>query len=221
MPAGRSQEKRRFLHISYGKFREKAGENEDGAEVRTNKDGKSIWEFVFDYVEGQVTKIFHKEDDKYGNSFEVMIDDNVDKFQVSFKEGDSFFNDFFSKLPNVNLEKWIKIVPYDFEDKNTGKQKRGLVIWQDEAKIESRFASYDKEMKKFSYLEGFPEPEKKMDKEDWKIYFIKVVKFLRNHTNNKIIPILKDNTNELVDNTVYNDIPEAIVPVTNNDDLPF
>ena len=94
MPAGRSQEKRRFLHISYGKFREKAGENESGAEVRINKDNKSIWEFVFDYVEGQVTGIFHKEDDKYGNSFEVVIDDNIDKFQVSFKEGDSFFNDF-------------------------------------------------------------------------------------------------------------------------------
>ena len=43
MPAGRSQEKRRFLHISYGKFRERAGENENGAEGRTNKDGKAVW----------------------------------------------------------------------------------------------------------------------------------------------------------------------------------
>lgn len=219
MPAGRSQEKRRFLHISYGKFREKAGENESGAEVRINKDNKSIWEFVFDYVEGQVTGIFHKEDDKFGNSFEVVIDDNVDKFQVSFKEGDSFFNDFFGKLPNVNLDKWMKIVPYDFEDKNTGKKKRGLVIWQEDAKIESKFTSYDKETKKFSYYEGFPEPEKKMDKEDWKIYFIKVVKFLRTYTNNKIIPILKKGQDDLVDNTVYEEIPETVV--TSNDDLPF
>ena len=218
MPAGRSQEKKRFLHISYGKFRERATENENGAEARTTKDGKAIWEFVFDYVEGQATKIFHKEDDKYGNSFEVVIDDNVDKFQVSFKEGDNFFNDFFGKLPNVNLEKWVKIVPYDFEDKNTGKQKRGLVIWQEDAKIESRFTSYDKETKKFSYLEGFPEPEKKMDKEDWKIYFIRVVKFLRSYTNTKIIPALK--SDEMVDNKVYDEIPESIPPVDNSD-LPF
>lgn len=218
MPAGRTQEKRRFLHISYGKFRERAAENQEGAEVRINKDGKAVWEFVFDYVEGQVTGIFHKEDDKFGNSFEVVIDDKTDKFQISFKEGDSFFSDFFSKLPNVDLNRWIKIVPYDFEDKNTGKQKRGLVIWQENVKIESKFVSYDKETRKFSYFEGFPEPEKKMDKEDWKIYFIKVVKFLRSYTNSKIIPVLKNAQDGLVDNPAFEDVPESI---TDNSDLPF
>lgn len=221
MPAGRSQEKRRFLHISYGKFRERAGENESGAEVRINKDNKSIWEFVFDFVEGQITGIFYKEDDKFGNSFEVVLDDKIDKFQISFKEGDSFFNDFFSKLPNVNLDKWVKLVPYDFEDKNTGKKKRGLVIWQEQNKIESKFTSYDKETKKFTYYEGFPEPEKKMDKEDWKIYFIKVVKFLRNYTNNKIVPILKNRQDGFNDDTIV-DIPEAETPLDlESGDLPF
>ncbi len=221
MPAGRSQEKRRFLHISYGKFRERAGENESGAEVRINKDNKSIWEFVFDFVEGQITGIFYKEDDKFGNNFEVVLDDKIDKFQISFKEGDSFFNDFFSKLPNVNLDKWVKLVPYDFEDKNTGKKKRGLVIWQEQNKIESKFTSYDKETKKFTYYEGFPEPEKKMDKEDWKIYFIKVVKFLRNYTNNKIVPILKNRQDGFIDDTIV-DIPEAETPLDlESGDLPF
>jgi len=221
MPAGRSQEKRRFLHISYGKFRERAGENESGAEVRINKDNKSIWEFVFDFVEGQITGIFYKEDDKFGNSFEVVLDDKIDKFQIAFKEGDSFFNDFFSKLPNVNLDKWVKLVPYDFEDKNTGKKKRGLVIWQEQNKIESKFTSYDKETKKFTYYEGFPEPEKKMDKEDWKIYFIKVVKFLRNYTNNKIVPILKNRQDGFIDDTIV-DIPEAETPLDlESGDVPF
>lgn len=219
MPAGRSQEKRRYLHISYGKFRERAAENENGAEARTNKDNKTVWEFVFDYVEGQITGVFHKEDDKFGNSFEVIIEDGTDKFQVSFKEGDNFFNDFFSKLPNVDLDTWVKLVPYDFVDQKTGKNKRGLVVWQGDVKVGSKFTSYDQETKKFSYFEGFPEPEKKMDKEDWKIYFIKVVKFLRTYTNSKIVPKLKNKQDELVDHTVYEEIPET--NLSDNSDLPF
>jgi len=219
MPAGRSQEKRRYLHISYGKFRERAAENENGAEARTNKDNKTVWEFVFDYVEGQITGVFHKEDDKFGNSFEVIIEDGTDKFQVSFKEGDNFFNDFFSKLPNIDLDVWVKLVPYDFVDQKTNKNKRGLVIWQGDVKVESKFTSYDQETKKFNYSEGFPEPEKKMDKEDWKIYFIKVVKFLRTYTNSKIIPKLKNKQDDLVDHTVYEEIPET--NLTDNSDLPF
>lgn len=221
MPVGNNQERRRYLHIAYGKLREKAVENASGAVARINSQNKTMWEYVFDYIEGKIVGIFYKEDQKFGNSFEVVFSDNVEKFQVSFKEGDNFYNDFFSKLPNVDLNKWVKLVPYDFEDKNTGKQKRGLVIWQGDAKIDSKFVSYDKETKKFTYLDGFPKPEDKMDKEDWKIYFIKVVKFLRTYTNSKIVPILKNNQDELVDNAVYEDIPESNILPDNNDDLPF
>lgn len=192
MPAGRNENaNKRFMHIAYGKFREKAVENAIGAEARENKDGKVMWEYVFDYIEGKITGIFHKEDEKFGNSFEVIVDDGKDKFQISFKEGDSFFNDFFSKLPNVAIKTTVKLVPYAFNDKNTGKLKKGLVIWQGNAKVESYFTSYNETTKTYTYLHNFPQPDEKMDKEDWKIYFIKVNKFLRNYTQDKIIPNLE------------------------------
>ena len=224
MPVGRSSEKKRYLHISYGKFREKAGENANGAEVRQTKEKKTVWEYVYDYAEGEIVKIFYKESKDYGNSFEVLIRDDKELFQVSFKEGDNFYNDFFAKLPNVDLDKWVKLIPYDFEDENSGKQKRGLTVWQENNKLDSKFTSYDKETKKFSYLEGFPEPGKSMDKEDWKIYFIQVVKFLRKYTNDKIIPKLVDKyEKEKIDtlDRVADEIDSNVADVINNDDLPF
>jgi hypothetical protein len=224
MPVGRNQEKKRFLHLSYGKFREKAVENATGAEARTNKDGKILWEYVYDYLEGSITKVFYKESKDYGNSFEVVVDDGKEKFQASFKEGDNFYNDFFSKLPNVDLSKWVKLVPYDFDDENTGKKKRGLTVWQNDAKVESKFTSYNSETKKFSYFEGFPEPEKNMESEDWKIYFIKVVKFLRKYTNDKIIPKLIDKAEQEKIETLdklADEIEKNNDPTTDNDDLPF
>lgn len=222
MPVGKSTEKKRFLHISFGKFREKAGENAIGAEARKNKENKTVWEYVYDYVEGEIVKIFYKESKDYGNSFEVLVRDSEELFQVSFKEGDNFYNDFFSKLPNIDLDKWVKLVPYDFEDENTKKSKRGLTIWQDANKIESKFVSYDKETKKFTYLEGFPQPEKSMETEDWKIYFLKVVKFLRKYTNEKIIPKLVDKNEKEKVETLDKVADEIDANMSeNNDGLPF
>lgn len=219
MPAGRIDSKRRYMHISYGKFKEKAFENAPGAEARENKDGKVVWEYNFDYIEGKITGIYYKEDEKFGNSFEVVIDDSKEKFQISFKEGDSFFNDFFSKLPNINLKEWVKLAPYSFEDKNTGKLKKGITVWQNDSKVENYFVKYNQDQKTYTYLHGFPEPEKKMDKEEWKIYFIRVRKFLRNYTQEKIIPnvdweVVKEIADEIEKN--YDN------PLTeDNPDLPF
>jgi hypothetical protein len=219
MPAGRNESSnRRFMHISYGKFREKAVENAQGAEARENKDGKVIWEYIFDYIEGRITGIFHKEDEKFGNSFEVVVDDGKEKFQISFKEGDSFFNDFFSKLPNVDLKHTVKLVPYAFNDKNTGKLKKGLVIWQGDSKTDNYFVGYDENTKKYNYLNGFPQPEAKMDKEEWKIYFIRVTKFLRKHTQEKIIPKLDYKFTEQVADEIEKQ--HDIDPETGSD-LPF
>lgn len=216
MPVGTS-EKRTYLHITYGKLRMKTTESDPEAQTRENKDGKTIYERVYSWVEGTLTGIYYKQDDKFGNSFEVIVDDGKDRFQISFSEGDNYFMDFFSKLPNADVSKIIRIAPYDFEDKNTGKRRKGITLMQGGEKIENYFNV--KENDKYVYKHGFPEPEnpKKMDKEDWKIYFIKVTKFLRNHINDKIIPKMQ---NDFL-NQASGVTETEIVEVQNNDDLPF
>jgi hypothetical protein len=219
MPAGRNENSnRRYMHISYGQFKEKAVENATGAVARETKDGRVIWEYPFDYIEGKITGIYHKEDEKFGNSFEVIVDDGKEKFQISFKEGDNFFNDFFSKLPNTDLKRTVKLVPYAFNDKNTGKLKKGLVIWQGEAKIDNYFTSYNETKKIFEYSNGFPQPEKSMDKEEWKIYFIRVTKFLRKYTQEKIIPNLEYKFTEQVADEIEKQYDADLIT---DGDLPF
>lgn len=217
MPVG-TTEKKTFLHITYGKLRMRTTEGDPQAEARETKDGKTVYERVYTYVEGRLTGIYYKEDEKFGNSFEVTVDDGKEKFQVSFPEGDNYFIDFFSKLSNADLTKWIKIAPYDFTD-TSGKRRKGITLMQDNLKIENYFNV--KEDDKYVYKNGFPEPEnpKKMDKDDWKMYFIKVNKFLRNFIKEKLIPKIQDKNFEVITQSIE-EVPE--VPETEiNNDLPF
>ena len=216
MPIGTS-DKRTYLHITYGKLRMKTTESDPEAQSRENKDGKTIYERVYSWVEGNLAGIYYKQDDKYGNSFEVIIDDGKDRFQVSFPEGDNYFMDFFSKLPNTDMSKPLRIAPYDFEDSNTGKRRKGITLMQAGEKVDNYFNV--KVGDKYEYRHGFPEPEnpKKMDKDDWKVYFIKVTKFLRNYINETIIPkFVATDLNKM------NEVATSeVVEVNNNDDLPF
>jgi hypothetical protein len=217
MPVGVIENKT-YLHISLGKLRQKATEGAPNAQSRVNKDNKTVWEFVYNWVEGKIVSIYHKEDDKFGNSFEVTLDDNTTKYQVSFAEKSNFFQDFFSKLPNADLSKPIRIIPYDFEGEN-GRAIRGVTLMQDGVKIENYFVS--KGDNGYEYKFDFPKPDnpKKMDKDDWKMYFIKVVKFLRAYIKSDIIPKMQ---NGFLNETVHEmDNPVPSINVEENDDLPF
>lgn len=215
MALGQSENSNRiFLHITYGKLRFKTNENDSQAVSRENSKGNTVWERVFDFVSGKVTSIFYKEDEKYGNSFEVTLKDGEEKYQISFSEGDNYCNDFFSKLPNVDLNREIKIAPYDFLDKSKNKQRRGITLWQDDVKINNFFVY--REGQEFKYNQGFPKPEgTETDSDDWKIYFTKVKKFLRKYVNENIIPKFK--TEEHTEEVSVGDLGA----VDNNDDLPF
>jgi hypothetical protein len=219
MPVG-TTERKTYLHIGLGKLRQKVTEGVKDAQSRVNKENKTVWELVYDWIEGTIVSIYHKESEDFGNSFEVTLFDGHDKFQVSFAEDSNFFSDFFSKLPNIDLSKPVKIAPYDFEDKQAQKRRKGVTVMQEGAKIENYFVSRGEGG--FEYCNGFPQPEnpKKMDKEDWKIYFIKVKKFLRQYTKDSIIPKLQNAIlNEAANTANVPDEPE--VNVEENDDLPF
>lgn len=185
MPTGK-REPKTYLSITYGKFRQSSTKDDEEAVSRMNKDDKEVWERVFDWIEGKITKIYYKEDDEFGNSFEVTIDDGAEKFNLSFKEDSRYCSDLLSKLPNIDLNQDVKLVPYDFQPKDSPSARKGLTIWQNNAKIENYFVN--KEGDKFIYKHGFPESDGKMEKDDFKIYMIKVKKFLRTYTQQNIIP---------------------------------
>ncbi len=222
MPLGKS-ENRTYLQISYGKLRQKSTSDNPEAVERENRQGDKVWELVFNFIEGQITGIYYKESDEYGNSFDVTIDDGEEKYGVSFKENSRYCQDFLSRLPNVDLSKWVKIAPYDFIPKDSEKNKQGITLWQNDEKLQNYFVA--KEDDKFIYSHDFPESDGTLSKDDFMIYLIKVKGFLREYTKDNIILKLQKNYTEPVDEKTETEpignaklgkwIDEA------NDDLPF
>jgi hypothetical protein len=175
-----------YLSVGFGKIRRKTDENgkpvtesTPKAVRRATKDGTPVWALEYPYLEGKIQKIFLKEDTGYGVSIEIVISDILETFQLSLKEESRYGQDFFKKLPNIDLTNTVKLTPYDFKDKETGKPKVGVSIEQFEKKVQSYYEV--KTDGKWNILHGYPEPDgvNFLDKDELKIYFIKVKKFLR------------------------------------------
>lgn len=148
------------------------------------------YELVYNNLRGHINDIGFKPGE-YGNQLLIVIDDVTLAVSMESK----FADDILKKLPNVDLSKDVNFVPYAFED--NGKEKKGVSIYQDlgdvkAAKLTNFF--YDSATKKSK--DGYPEfpseeERKKMDKDDWKIFFIGCRKFLQKYTEENVIPKLE------------------------------
>jgi hypothetical protein len=86
------------------------------------------------------------------------------KYDIRFIDDNSITFSFIEKFPNIDLDQEVYISPYDFEDKKTGKQKKGITVKQPADKdlgtaVQSYFRSYD-EKEGWSCKYGFPSPAK-------------------------------------------------------------
>jgi hypothetical protein len=178
---------RTFLSVAFGKIRQKhtdtgqrVDENTPLAVRRETQAGKESWALEFDFVSGIIQKIFYKESQEYENTFEVVIADGPENLQLSFTEDSRFWFDFMKKLPNIDLSKEVKITAYDFVDKDK-KRRVGISIEQGGTKIGSYYEKKGEDGK-WTLLHGFPAADGVdfKDKDETKIYFIKVKKFLKN-----------------------------------------
>ncbi len=153
------------------------------------------WELVYDALEGYIKDIAIY-DGKWGKTLQLL----VDEVTLSMGISTSFAVDIMKKIPNVDLNKKVKLVPYAFQSK--GKARKGVTIYQNNLKIKDFF--FDAEKK--SYLNGypaFPLDYENFDSDDWKTYFIQVNKFLQNYLINNIMP--KFASNKEKNNENYNE----------------
>jgi hypothetical protein len=221
-----------FLQVSFGKIRQKSLENKQkvdastpGAVRRETQSGSESWALEHDFLSGIIENIFYKEDAQYGNSFEVVISDVVDQYQLSFTEDSRYWFDFMKKLPNVDLKEKIKISAYDFVNKEN-KRVAGCGVEQNNQKVASYYEVKGQDGK-WKLLHGFPVSEGVdfKDKDEIKMYFIKVKKFLRNQFNDLIQPKLegKENKSYPISDTVkeFVETPNTFSPTGTDDDLPF
>lgn len=180
-----------FNLMSDGKFHQVVQHTVEGAVLRegVTKDGTpySKWEKIYQDISGIITKVDFYEGD-YGKNLLLKIEDEgYEPVTVSVNVTSNFAEDIMKKLLNIDMSKPVKLVPYVIENKDTGKTKKGVAIYQgqdesgkflkeNENKIQSFFHEYDPETKTTTPKNGFPPlPKAKKGKtissDEWKIYF--------------------------------------------------
>ena len=219
------QENKIFLSVGFGKIRQKTLENgtkvnaeTPNAKLRKTQSGLEVWALEYDNITGVIENIFYKEDANYGNSFEVSIRSGLDLYQLSFSDDSRFWFDLASRLPNVDFKQDVKIHTFDFVSKD-GKRVVGLRVKQNEQDVSNFYTK--KENDKWVSIQGYPNSADVdwTDKDDIKLYTIKLKKYFKFEFNNRIFPKFSEHT-EVPEHEINNTpLPDAYY--NEQPDLPF
>ncbi len=183
--------------ISDGSIRVQSDSSNPNAVIRKyeTSDGKKgeKYEMVYQELYGKITAMEIK-DGNYGKQLYVTLKDNPvvenedlkDDVILCLSLSQSFADDLMKKLPNVALDETVTLTPYSFTD-DKKKLRKGITVWQKGEKVPSFF--YDGK-KSVNGIPDLPKKEvyTKWDSEDWKVYFIKISKFLQKYLEEKVIP---------------------------------
>jgi len=148
-------------------------------EYETSDGKKGVkWEIRHKNLTGKIVGLQFLASD-FGEQLRVRIENNGESAVVSIALDSRYFTDFGKKISNIDLTQNIVFNSYDFTNKE-GKRLQGLSITQNGEKVTNYF--WDAEKKEV--LHDFPQPEgdkNTFDSDDWKMFFIRVKKFLKTH----------------------------------------
>lgn len=213
-----------YLSVVGGNMVESSKEGVKGAvkrEYETSDGKKGVkYEILHKNLVGRITEVEFK-DGSFGEQALIKFQNGKEKAIVTVTTSSKYFTDFAKKLPNVDLSKDVTFNVYDFESKE-GKQQTGVSITQEGVKVKGAY--WDSETKKS--LKGFPNVSKSeradMDSDDWKMFFIKVKKFLKKEVLGITFPTYEytdDSGSAGVDEG--QDSSEGLGQEEEDDDLPF
>lgn len=133
-----------FLGIADGKLVQQHKEAvKDVTATRTTKTGKTVHEEKFDYIEGVLTSIKTKEND-YGKQYVLGVQDGDDKFYINISYSSRYATSFLKALPNIDIAKPVKLMPWSMADKNDATKKiTGITMWQNGEKIAPFYTKED------------------------------------------------------------------------------
>lgn len=185
--------------LSDGKIHVTVPEGTENAVTRKYKTSDGVegekTELIYNELIGRITNVDIREGN-FGAQLYVTVEDDGDDKPIALVMGSSssYGEDFMKKLPNVDLTKTVKIVPYAFEDDNK-KLKKGVTIWQHNGKENVKIGNYYYDADKKKLLHGFPEVPaaiekikkegKKVPSAKWRAYFSEVEEFLIEETRNR------------------------------------
>lgn len=182
---------------SDGTFRLTVKEGTPDAEYREyeTSDGKKggKWELVYKSLSGRITNLQTYDGDYGTNLMVTMTYEGTDGEEtsdiISIGVGTPYGEDFMKKLPNINLDEFVTMSPYSFEDDN-GKIRKGITVKQGDTKLTNFFYKAGADGERGENINGYPDPEgdtSTYTKDDWKIYFMKARKFLMEYTTENFL----------------------------------
>lgn len=169
-----------YYTIIDGTFRRRVAEGTPGAtrrEYEASDGTKGVkHEMVIDNLEGIIEDMVITEGD-YGRQLSITLDANADGVNPKLQFGveTTYGEDVLKKLPGVDFSKPVKFRPYAFTEQTTGREVRGVEMKQGDTKLTNFF--WDSEAKEAK--NGAPVFDGDKDsKDDWKVHFLQVRKFL-------------------------------------------
>ena len=188
-----------FYTIVGGTFRTQIPQDDPKAVRRDwqSADGKTSgtkYERVINALIGYITDIQFF-DGEYGLQIVVSLDKDAERktpkiaLGTASREAESFMK----RLPNVDLEKEVRLRPFSFNDQESGDEVRGMEVLQadENGDFTVKIKNYFRDEEKKENSNGFPNPEGETDsysKDDWKMYFLQARKFLITYTKEMICP---------------------------------
>jgi len=169
----------KFITILGGRFATSVPEGTPGSVARVNKVGKTVHEMYYDHFTGKLVGI-RTQESEYGKNWVFDFVDAGEVYRLQLSYSNSFAANLLKKLPNIDLEKEMKVQPTQKEV--DGKNKSSLFVTQGGLSIKH---AYTREVPN-----GLPEMEQLTLRGQLTWDDTKQLEFLHNMVVTQIIPKL-------------------------------
>lgn len=100
-----------YYSISEGKICRQFREATPNSKQRVNKNGRTVHEEYYDYIDGQIIGIEVRDTDQYGKFWNVTLEDGGQRQVLQFNYSSGYANGFLKALPNVVIGEKVKLIP--------------------------------------------------------------------------------------------------------------
>lgn len=187
-----------YYNISNGKVCRSLQSASPTSITRENKNGRTVHEEFYDYIEGKIVDIQTREND-YGKNWLVTLDDGSGRFVLQMPYSGGYSGAFLKTLPNVDLDQPVKLTP----KLTIEGEKKKTVLFVNQGGKALKFA-YSKDNPN-----GLPQLEQKKVKGKMVWDDSEMMSFLEDMVKNDILPQLKGSGNNASEPIDSDDMEES------------
>jgi hypothetical protein len=132
-----------YLSVADGNLVRQHKQANDRTSERLTKTGKLVFEERFKDLTAKLDGIATREND-YGKQWQIKFQDKGDFYIVSLPYSSRYASSFLKVLPNIDLSKEIRFMPWAMKDKNDPtKTITGITMYQDGEKLAPYYTKED------------------------------------------------------------------------------